>query len=103
MESCFSSEIRFLENDYFIFCVDFILVSERKQAQWSHLVRMTTLPKGMECMQWNAVVATHSYYTSTVSFILTHARILIERNLEPPFFEGARTVPLTCLIVYITH
>ena len=43
------------------------------------------------------------YVTRTVSFILTHARILIERNLEPPFFEGARTVPLTCWCVYITH
>ena len=44
---------------------------------------------GMECngmLSWPHI--------PTVSFILTHARILNGRNLEPPLFlEGARTVP----------
>ena len=39
MESCSSSEIRFLQNDYFIFSVEVVPESRRKEAQWSVIWR----------------------------------------------------------------
>ena len=75
MESCFSSWIRFLENDYFIFCVDSVLVSKRKQAQWSRLMRMMMTMDGCWRKEWNGMHAmecccghTFSYHDTTSDY-----------------------------------
>ena len=62
---------------------------------------------GMNGMEWNGMLlwphiptTTPLATITTVSFIFVHVRVFIERNLlEPPFLEGARTVPLTCWFV----